>query len=431
MTTIRNWLGNVTAEVEAVLRPTSVPQLQEIVGTTRGRLVVLGRRMSKTPVIAAQGGRALDMTELDAVLDVGEGHVRVQAGINLYSLLRALYPLGRQLPGFTMTANVSVGGTICAPTKGNNHPFIRGANSVSSAMQSVKVVRPSGELVELQTGTHDRELALLKDSYGTVGIVAEATLRTVPLMVADVREQVLPIHRFQLDQSEHARALDNRIVLFPKLGWALIRDHFDARPASPTRPFEELIDDASYPYVKLAGLLPRPMRRTILTAAVWAGVDRRLQPRYHLQNLSLYPENAGRYLDFIQWGVPVRQFEPMLIEVVAFCRSHPGFPPESLVELYRMNAENRFFDSDDRVAFDPVCFVPDPSGAWEAFYRDYNRFMVERRATPYLNQTRYLDPDDLRRIYGARYGAWRDAILAVDPERKLGSSYLDHLLEIE
>jgi hypothetical protein len=54
--------------------------------------------------------------------------------------------------------------------------------------------------------------------------------------------------------------------------------------------------------------------------------------------------------------------------------------------------------------------------------------MVERRATPYLNQTRYLGPGDLRQIYGARYDAWRDAILAVDPERKLGSSYLDHLL---
>ena len=34
----------------------------------------------------------------------------------------------------------------------------------------------------------------------------------------------------------------------------------------------------------------------------------------------------------------------------------------------------------------------------------------------------------MRQIYGAKYDAWRDALLRIDPTRKLGSRYLDHVL---
>jgi hypothetical protein len=34
----------------------------------------------------------------------------------------------------------------------------------------------------------------------------------------------------------------------------------------------------------------------------------------------------------------------------------------------------------------------------------------------------------MRRIYGAKYHAWRDALLQIDPARKLGSRYLDEVL---
>jgi hypothetical protein len=45
-----------------------------------------------------------------------------------------------------------------------------------------------------------------------------------------------------------------------------------------------------------------------------------------------------------------------------------------------------------------------------------------------LNQTRYIDAADMRHVYGERYDAWRAAILAIDPQRKLGSVYLDRVL---
>jgi len=62
------------------------------------------------------------------------------------------------------------------------------------------------------------------------------------------------------------------------------------------------------------------------------------------------------------------------------------------------------------------------------FYREYNRFMLELGASPFLNQTRYIGAEDMRQVYGQRYDAWREAILAVDAQRKLGSVYLDRVL---
>ena len=36
----------------------------------------------------------------------------------------------------------------------------------------------------------------------------------------------------------------------------------------------------------------------------------------------------------------------------------------------------------------------------------------------------------MRRVYGARYDAWRDALLRIDPTRKLGSRYLDRVARL-
>jgi FAD/FMN-containing dehydrogenase len=108
--------------VEGVDRPKTLVELQACVRRA-SRLPVTGGRMSKTALIEGRGGRALDMSGMNAILHTGADDVLVHGGITLYDLSRALYTAGRQLPGFTITANPSIGGSITAPTKGINHPF--------------------------------------------------------------------------------------------------------------------------------------------------------------------------------------------------------------------------------------------------------------------------------------------------------------------
>jgi FAD/FMN-containing dehydrogenase len=354
----------------------------------------------------------------------------VGGGLTVYDLSRALYAHGRQLPGFTITANPSIGGSITAPTKGSNHPFNPGANGVSSAVLSAKVVRPSGDLVELHAGRHDDALALLRDSYSAAGIVAEARLRTLPLASADVHEEVLPLQRFLVDPTEHGRALEQRTLLFPKLNIVVMRVHENRRPAEPTVPFDSLLEGPNTPYVRLARALPRIGRAAALRALVPLGITRRPTRRLHVQNLTPYPRDGSAYLDFITWSLPIGRFAEAVPRLANFCRSHPDYPAESLIEIFRVFPEPRFLDADERVAIDPVSFDRRESRRWEAFYRDYNRMMVELGASPFLNQTRHITSDDMRRIYGPKYEAWREALLRIDPSRKFSSRYLDRVLGV-
>jgi FAD/FMN-containing dehydrogenase len=425
---VGNWLGNVTGTVDAVLRPRNIGDLQEMVGTAKDRLLVMGGRMSKTELMDPAGPRAIDMTSLSTIVERCTESVTVGAGITVLDLSRQLYAQGRQLPGFTITADPTVGGCITAPTKGANHPFNPGANGVSSAVLSCKVVRPSGEVVELVAGRDDADLALLRDSYSGAGIVAEARLKTVPLCAADVHEVVLPLQPFLDDSSDHALALDQRTLLFPKLDLIVMRVHHNRRGAPPDRPFDSILEGPNTPYVKLARLLPRAMRAPVLRTVVPIGVVSTPRLRLHVQNLTHYPRDGSAYLDFITWSLPIGRFVEAVPRIAGFCRAHKDYPAESLIEIFRVFPENRFLDADERVAIDPVAFDRKDSARWESFYRDYNRMMVELGASPFLNQTRHITAADLRQVYGRKYDAWRDALLAIDPTRKLGSKYLDRAL---
>jgi hypothetical protein len=425
---VGNWLGNVVATVDEVVRPRSIDQLQDIIGSAKDRLLVMGGRMSKTALMAPAGRRAIDMSGMNQIVETAAESVVVGGGITVLDLSRALYAQGQQIPGFTITADPSIGGSITAPTKGANHPFNPQANGVSGAVLSVKVVRPSGELVELQAGRDDAEIALLKDSYSAAGIVAEARLATVPLASADVHEEVLPLRAFLEDPTDHARALDQRTLLFPKLDLLVMRVHQNRRPVAPDAPFDSLLTGPNTPYVRLARKLPRGLRAPVLRTAVKIGVERKPQHRLHIQNLTHYPKDGSAYLDFITWSLSFTRFAEAMPRIVRFCREHADYPAESLIEIFRTFPERRFFDSDERVAIDPVAFDRTDTVRWERFYRDYNRMMVDLGASPFLNQTRHISADDMRRIYGAKYDAWRDALLAIDPTRKLGSRYLDHVL---
>ncbi len=99
---VGNWLGNVVATVDEVLRPRSISQLQEIVGAARDRLLVMGGRMSKTALMAPPGRRALDMSAMNQIVETAAetdaGSVVVGGGITVYDLSRALYAQGRQIP---------------------------------------------------------------------------------------------------------------------------------------------------------------------------------------------------------------------------------------------------------------------------------------------------------------------------------------------
>ncbi len=93
-------------------------------GAGRG---VTPRGLGRSYGDAAQnaGGTSFDLTTLDKILAIDAETepptVRVQAGVSMDRLMRALLPLGLWIPVLPGTRQVTIGGAIAADVHGKNH----------------------------------------------------------------------------------------------------------------------------------------------------------------------------------------------------------------------------------------------------------------------------------------------------------------------
>jgi FAD/FMN-containing dehydrogenase len=86
--------------------------------------------------------------------------------------------------------NASAGSVACCGTKDSS--LGRGPGQVSSAVVGLTIVTPRGIETVTQTSDPDR-LALLRCSYGLLGIVTEVTFRTEPAQVLEFTYETLPM----------------------------------------------------------------------------------------------------------------------------------------------------------------------------------------------------------------------------------------------
>ncbi|NAS27077.1 FAD-binding protein [Herbidospora sp. NEAU-GS84] len=127
------------------------------------------------------GGVVLDMTARHRILsfDRAAGLIRVEAGLTLDALLRAVVPAGWCPPVLPGTAHVTVGGAIAADVHGKNHAD---AGSFGDHVTSVDLLTADGTA---HTLTHrDALLRATMGGMGLTGVVLRADLRLRPLDTA-------------------------------------------------------------------------------------------------------------------------------------------------------------------------------------------------------------------------------------------------------
>jgi len=179
--------GRASSSAATVVRAHNPEDLERIVGSIPpgGRVLARGLGSSYGDAAQCAGGTVIDCTALDRVIeaDFVTGAIRVEAGCSIDALLRIVVPKGWFVPVTPGTRQVSVGGAIAADVHGKNH-HLDGA--FGAHVERLALVTSEGRRELSRSSDPDLFWATI-GGMGLTGVIAEATLRLLPIETSLVR----------------------------------------------------------------------------------------------------------------------------------------------------------------------------------------------------------------------------------------------------
>src|SRR5215210_5408336 len=187
-------------------------------------------------------GTLLSLDRLDRVLDVdrASGLVRVEAGIGLRQLVRALHADGLALPNLGDVDAQSLAGALATGTHGTG----LGLGNLSTAVAGMELVLADGSERVLEGGD---ELRAARVGLGALGVVVAVTLRCVPAFRLHAVDEPRPLEEVLVALDAHVEGNDHfELFTFPHSPLALTRtNNRTEAPASPRRPRREWLQDVA------------------------------------------------------------------------------------------------------------------------------------------------------------------------------------------
>jgi alditol oxidase len=191
----KNWAGNYTYRAKKLHRPSTVEQLQEILGGAR-RVHVLGSRHSFNDIADSSELVTLDALPPDVTFDHAGRTVSFNAGLRYGELAAALRAEGVALHNLASLPHISVAGAVATATHGSGD---RNGN-LGTAVAGLQIVTSSGQIIEASRGDTDFDGMVV--NLGALGAVTRLTLDVEPAY--EVRQRV-----------------------FERLTWEALFEHFD------------------------------------------------------------------------------------------------------------------------------------------------------------------------------------------------------------
>ncbi len=178
------WKPNSTDEIIAILKdPAKYPSPVRAIGSNH----------STARCGVADGGTIIKMSKMNRILSITGDTVTAEAGALYIDIAQELEKRQLQFYVNTEIGNLSVGSAACAGTKDASMPGEYG--QVGSYITGIKMVLPSGELLEVNESQPEL-LRKVRSSYGTFGIVTEATFRVRPILPMAVYHEIFALEEF-------------------------------------------------------------------------------------------------------------------------------------------------------------------------------------------------------------------------------------------
>lgn len=176
-----NWAQNATlAEKNAVSTPTTEQELQKLIATSRGKVRIMGSRMSPGRMLKLTSGddTLIDMSQLRGLIAMDNESVTFAGGTLMHEVYEVLTAEGRMLPSSPgVIASQTLAGALATGTHGQGLQ----QSSIADEALSIRMVLADGTVAEFDRD--HRWFHAVQLGMGSLGVVTQVTLRTTPSLI--------------------------------------------------------------------------------------------------------------------------------------------------------------------------------------------------------------------------------------------------------
>jgi FAD/FMN-containing dehydrogenase len=444
---VTNWFGDLVSHAQAVAEAASADDVLNVLKNPTqypSPVRAVGANHSTAPCAVVNGGTILKMSGMNKVLDISNGTVTAEAGALYIDVAQELEKQNLQFYVNTEIGNLSVGSAACGGTKDSSMPGEFG--QVGSYVTRIKMALPSGDFLEV-TDDQPELMQKVRSSYGTFGIITEATFRVRPILPMAVHHQTFTLDDFiQKLPSLKAGGESLMFYIFPfdNLITVEFRRYDPAASGDPNRfiwPLRNYLWATAGPLVCANAekdIADKTVRYQLIDAfnKIW---------RWKLENLIQsgntvatdqiirYPPTGGpsRYT-FSFWAFPEQIYPAVLKACFQFSQKYyqqNGYRVNMLfVGYYVAQDQNSLlsYSYDGNVmTIDPVSTA---NPGWDQFLAAYNQFSSDQGGIPLFNQTYGITPAQAQKAWGDKLKVFAAARQNYDPNGRLLNDYFRDLL---
>ncbi|HET9468390.1 MAG TPA: FAD-binding protein [Vicinamibacterales bacterium] len=403
----------------------------------------VGSGSSMTRCITASGGTQLDLSTMNRVLKIDRDQVTVQPGISLTELAEILGDEGLELVGGFDLANRTVGGAVSAA--GLEASMAGDVGQFASHVLQLKVLSPNGKKFVVSEKTKSL-LALMRLSYGLLGVIYEVTLRVRPVQGFAVQTAKVSFKDFgRLGAKLLGATAGVKLYLLPFRDRIYLELRRPAAEADPGRKFAWRFKDWA-----VYTALPEAARSLGMAVPIrqirYPLIDSLSEVAQSLVNNALVRsgsnsvEQSGRYrllgsksrFTYTTWAFPAAQFATTALAYKLFCKEYyarTGFRCDMPTVGFRLNRDRSALLSP---SFDSPMFTLSPLSTqvdgWDDFVLDFADFAAKNHGVPFFNQTRNAAPEVVSQRFGTRLAFFNKVRRELDPYDRLVNSFFQSYL---
>jgi FAD/FMN-containing dehydrogenase len=444
---VTNWFGDLVSHPKVLVEANSAEDIIAVLkdpGKYPSPVRAVGSNHSTAPCGVADGGTLIKTSNMNRILDITGDTITAQAGALYIDLAQELEKHQLQFHVNTEIGSLSVGSAACAGTKDASMPGEHG--QVNSYVIALRMILPSGEVIQVDESKPEL-LQQVRSSYGTFGIVTEATLRVRPIQPMAVHHETFKLEDFVKKLPElQARGEAMFLYIFPFADLITVefRKYNPGATGSPNRHIWPL---RNYFWATVGPRFCHDVEADIHVPAIrYAAIDDFCALwRFKLEHLIKsdytiaadqiirYPavSNDSRYT-FSLWAFPEEHYPTVVAEYFQFCKDYykqKGYRTNMLNVGYRIFKDQGSLLS---YSYDGNVMTVDPvstaNPGWTDFLATYNQFCSDRGGIPLLNQTHGVTRALAQKALGERLKSFAETRKTFDPNNRLLNDYFADLL---